>query len=121
MFSRERLNGHYGVAAFVMANSLSSAPFLFFISLPTSLVVYYLVGLHPGFVHFAYFQICLFASMWVVESVMMAIAALVSPNYLLGIIIGASVQVRPLSRNSHLVFVPNFFNDPLRAMLQYES
>lgn len=92
VFSRERLNGHYGVGAFVLANSISSAPFLFFISLPTSLVVYYLVGLHPGFVRFFYFQICLFASMWVVESVMMAIAALVSPNYLLGIIIGASVQ-----------------------------
>lgn len=92
VFSRERLNGHYGVGAFVLANSISSAPFLFFISLPTSLVTYLLVGLHPGFGHFFYFQICLFASMWVVESVMMAIAALVSPNYLLGIIIGASVQ-----------------------------
>lgn len=93
VFSRERLNGHYGVGAFVLANSISSAPFLFFISLPTSVVVYYLVGLHPGFLRFFYFQICLFASMWVVESVMMAIAALVSPNYLLGIVVGASVQV----------------------------
>jgi hypothetical protein len=59
--------------------------------------------------------------MWVVESVMMAIAALVSPNYLLGIIIGASVQVRPLSWNSHLVFMPNFSNDQLPAMWQHES
>lgn len=92
VFHRERLNGHYGVLAFVVGNTLSSIPFLFLIALVSSIIVYFMSHLHPGFDHFAYFVLSLFAQVTIVESLMMAVASLV-PNFLMGIIIGAGIQV----------------------------
>ncbi|KAG0566168.1 hypothetical protein KC19_7G043500 [Ceratodon purpureus] len=91
VFSRERLNGHYGVAAFVIGNSLSSLPFLFLISLVSGTIVYFMVQLHPGWDHFVYFVLMLFACVACVESLMMAVASVV-PNFLMGIITGAGIQ-----------------------------
>ncbi|KAI4341558.1 hypothetical protein MLD38_026270 [Melastoma candidum] len=50
-----------------------------------------MVRLHPGFMHYLFYVLCLFASITVVESLMMAIASVV-PNFLMGIIIGAGIQ-----------------------------
>ncbi|KAJ7546677.1 hypothetical protein O6H91_08G050300 [Diphasiastrum complanatum] len=91
VFGRERLNGHYGVVAFVIGNTLSSVPFLFLICLISGSICYYMVQLHPGFDHFIYFILCLYASVTVVESLMMAVASVV-PNFLMGIILGAGIQ-----------------------------
>lgn len=55
-------------------------------------ICYFMVGLHPGFEHYLFFVLCLYASVTVVESLMMAIASIV-PNFLMGIIIGAGIQV----------------------------
>lgn len=92
VFGRERMNGHYGVAAFAIGNTLSSLPFLFLISVASTMIVYFLVGLHPGITHVIYFLLALFACLVVVESLMMAVASLV-PNFLMGIITGAGIQV----------------------------
>ena len=92
MFQRERLNGHYGVAAFVIANTLAATPFLIIITFISGTICYFMVGLHPGFTHYLFFVLCLYASVTVVESLMMAIASIV-PNFLMGIIIGAGIQV----------------------------
>ncbi len=92
VFSRERLNGHYGVAAFVIGTSLSSLPFLFLISIVSGSIVYFMVQLHPGWDHFVYFVLMLFACVACVESLMMAVASVV-PNFLMGIITGAGIQV----------------------------
>lgn len=91
VFHRERMNGHYGVVAFVFGNSLSSIPFLFVISVVTGSICYFMVRLHPGFVHFAFFALGLFFSLLIVEGLMMAIASVV-PNFLMGIITGAGIQ-----------------------------
>lgn len=91
VFQRERLNGHYGVVAFVMGNSFSSMPFLLLISVISSSICYFMVGLHPGFTHFLYFTLGLYSSVMVVEGMMMAIASVV-PNFLMGIITGAGIQ-----------------------------
>lgn len=92
MFQRERLNGHYGVGAFVISNTLSAMPFLILITFLSGTVCYFMVRLHPGFMHYVFFVLCLYASVTVVESLMMAIASVV-PNFLMGIIIGAGIQV----------------------------
>lgn len=92
VFNRERLNGHYGVVAFVVGNTLSSLPFLFLISLISTSIVYFMVQLHPGFDHYVYFVLSLFAQVAIVESLMMAVASVV-PNFLMGIITGAGIQV----------------------------
>lgn len=91
VFQRERMNGHYGVVAFVVGNTLSGTPYLLMISIISGTVCYYMVRLHPGFSHYAFFVLCLYASVTVVESLMMAIASVV-PNFLMGIIIGAGIQ-----------------------------
>ncbi|KAF9664274.1 hypothetical protein SADUNF_Sadunf17G0139000 [Salix dunnii] len=91
VFQRERLNGHYGVAAFVISNTISAMPFLIMITFISGTVCYFMVSLHPGFEHYVFFVLCLYASVTVVESLMMVIASIV-PNFLMGIIIGAGIQ-----------------------------
>ncbi|KAH7438230.1 hypothetical protein KP509_04G006500 [Ceratopteris richardii] len=91
VFQRERLNGHYGVMAFVIANTLSSLPFLCAISIVTGTITYFMAGLHPGFEHYLYFVVGMFGCVTVVESLMMAVASVV-PNFLMGIVIGAGIM-----------------------------
>ncbi|XP_060204381.1 ABC transporter G family member 11-like [Lycium barbarum] len=91
VFQRERMNGHYGVCAFVVSNTLSAMPFLILITFLSGTVCYFMVRLHPGFTHYLFFVICLYGSVTVVESLMMVIASVV-PNFLMGIIIGAGIQ-----------------------------
>lgn len=91
IFERERLNGHYGVAAYVIGNTISSIPYLLMISLIPGAIAYYLVGLQRGLDHFTYFALVLFVCMLLVESLMMIVASLV-PDFLMGIITGAGIQ-----------------------------
>ncbi|KAK3139507.1 hypothetical protein QOZ80_5AG0384400 [Eleusine coracana subsp. coracana] len=91
IFGRERLNGHYGVSSFVIANTVSSTPYLALISLIPGAIAYYLVGLQSSFGHFAYFALVLFVTMMVVEGLMMIVASVV-PDFLMGIITGAGIQ-----------------------------
>jgi ABC-type multidrug transport system permease subunit len=92
VFERERLNGHYGLTSFVFAHTLSSAPYLLLISVIPGAIVYVMVDLHHGFLHFLYFVLMLYSAVLVVESLMIMIASIV-PDFLLGIIVGAGVQV----------------------------
>ncbi|XP_042485033.1 ABC transporter G family member 1-like [Macadamia integrifolia] len=91
IFQRERLNGHYGVGAFVIGNTLSSTPYLIINSLIPGAIAYYLVGLQRGIDHFVYFALVLFMCMMLVESLMMIVASIV-PDFLMGIITGAGIQ-----------------------------
>ncbi|KAA3482535.1 ABC transporter G family member 11-like [Gossypium australe] len=91
VFERERLNGRYGIIAFVLANTILAIPFLIVISLIPGTICYYISGLQKGFQHFLFFISTLFASMMLIESLMMVIASLV-PNFLTGIIVGAGIQ-----------------------------
>ncbi|KAI8013391.1 ABC transporter G family member 11 [Camellia lanceoleosa] len=91
VFQRERLNDHYGVTAFVISNTISAMPFLVLITFISGTVFNFMVHLHPGFEHHIFFVLCLYASVTVVESLMMAIASIV-PNFLMGIIIGAGIH-----------------------------
>ncbi|KAL2925197.1 ABC transporter G family member 11 [Bienertia sinuspersici] len=91
VFKRERLNGHYGTNAFVVANTLSSMPYLLLVSLIPGAITYYLPGLKRDCQSFIYFALALFSCMLLVESLMMILASLV-PNFLMGIVTGAGVQ-----------------------------
>ncbi|RCV12085.1 hypothetical protein SETIT_2G240500v2 [Setaria italica] len=91
IFGRERLNGHYGVASFAIANTVSAAPYLALISVVPGAMAYYMVSLQSSFGHFAYFALVLFAAMMVVEGLMMIVASTV-PDFLMGIITGAGIQ-----------------------------
>lgn len=91
VFERERLNGHYGVTAFVIGNTFSAIPYLLLVSLIPGAIAYYPPGLQKGFDHFVYFICVLFTCLLLVESLMMIVASIV-PNFLMGIITGAGIQ-----------------------------
>nr|KJB35752.1 hypothetical protein B456_006G126900 [Gossypium raimondii] len=96
VFYRERRNGHYGVAVYILSNFLSSFPFLTVMSLSTAAITYYMVKFHPGISHFMYVSLDLISSIATVESCMMMIASLV-PNFMMGVIIGAGYIVRTVT------------------------
>lgn len=75
VFVRERLNGYYGVAVFVLSDTLATAPFIFLIALVSTIVMYFWTNLNTEFVRIVYFVLNLFLSLMVVESIMMAIGA----------------------------------------------
>ncbi|KQJ86867.1 ABC transporter G family member 11 [Brachypodium distachyon] len=91
VFRRERLSGHYGVAEFVISNTLSATPYLAVIAVISGAMLYYLTGLSRGTDRFAYFVVNLCMCTLLVESIMMIIAVIV-PDFLMGIIVGAGVQ-----------------------------
>jgi hypothetical protein len=91
IFGRERLNGHYGVLSFAIANTVSASPYLALISVIPGAMAYFLVGLQSSFGHFAFFALVLFTAMMVVEGLMMIVASAV-PDFLMGIITGAGIQ-----------------------------
>ncbi|GAA0172791.1 hypothetical protein Leryth_009618 [Lithospermum erythrorhizon] len=89
VFYRERLNGYYGVGAFVLANFLSSFPFLVAVAALTGTITYYMV-FKASFGHYVFFCLNLFGCIAMVESVMMIVASLV-PNFLMGLVTGAGI------------------------------
>ncbi|KAG4969563.1 hypothetical protein JHK85_035984 [Glycine max] len=91
VYQRERQNGHYGVTAFVIGNTLSSVPYLLLVTFIPGAISYYLPGLQKGCQHFLYFICVLFSSLMLVESLMMIVASAV-PNFLMGIITGSGIQ-----------------------------
>ncbi|KAK8951651.1 ABC transporter G family member 11 [Platanthera zijinensis] len=91
IFKRERLNGHYGVGCFTIANTVSATPYLALISVVPGAIAYYLVGLQSSIDHFVYFVLVLFSCMMLVEGLMMIVASIV-PDFLMGIITGAGIQ-----------------------------
>lgn len=92
VFYSERSKGHYGEAAFVLSNIISSFPFLLLISLSCGIIIYFMVQFHPGLNSCAFFCINLFCCLSVVESCIMAVAAVV-PNMMMGIGVGTGVIV----------------------------
>ncbi|KAJ1686809.1 hypothetical protein LUZ63_018199 [Rhynchospora breviuscula] len=90
VFTRERKNGHYGVAVYILSNFLSSFPFLFAVSIVTASIVYPMVKFRHGFERYVYFALSLYAGVSIIESLMMIIAGVV-PNFLMGIVSGAGV------------------------------
>ncbi|MED6211666.1 hypothetical protein PIB30_075942, partial [Stylosanthes scabra] len=96
VFERERLNGHYGVTAFLTGNTFSAVPYMLIATMIPGLISYYLCGLHKGLIHtgpenLIYFVSVLFAIVMWVESLMLVVGS-VSPNYVTGMFIAGGVQ-----------------------------
>ncbi|KAK7336536.1 hypothetical protein VNO77_17079 [Canavalia gladiata] len=92
VFYGERSKGHYGEAAFVLSNIVSSFPFLVLISLSSGIIIYFMVQFHPGLTNCAFFCINIFCCLSVVESCIMVVASVV-PNVLMGLGTGTGVIV----------------------------
>ena len=68
VFVRERMNGLYGPAAYVVANSIVTLPYLFGCALLFSVVSYWSIGLNPGANQFFKFLGVLFLAVYTAES-----------------------------------------------------
>lgn len=97
VFYRERQNGHYGVAVFIISNYLSSFPFLVGVATCSGTIVYFMAKFRKGFGHYAFFCISLYGGIGVIESLMMIVASLV-PNFMMGLITGAGIIVSVIFR-----------------------
>jgi hypothetical protein len=102
VFYRERMNGYYGVAAYILANFISSFPFLVVIALTSCTITYNMVKFRPGFIHYVFFTLNVYGCLSVIESIMMVVASLV-PNFLMGIVTGAGIIVRTLRETYYMI------------------
>ena len=91
VFKRERLNGHYGITAFLISNIFSAVPYNFLMSIIPGAVVTYLSGLHKGVDNFVFLISVLFATVTWVESLMMVVGS-VFPNYVMGVIVCGGIE-----------------------------
>ncbi|OIW11467.1 hypothetical protein TanjilG_26833 [Lupinus angustifolius] len=111
LFYVERSKGHYGEAAFVLANIISSFPFLLVISIFCGVIIYFMVQFHAGATNLAFFCINLFCCLSVAETCIMTVASVV-PNVLMGIGTGTGVLIfmmMPSQIFRRLPDIPKFF------------
>ena len=76
IYACEESNRHSGALVFLLGQLLSSIPFLFLISISSSLVFYFLVGLQDGFSFLMYFVLNFFVCLLVNEGLMLLITSL---------------------------------------------
>ncbi|XP_028756917.1 ABC transporter G family member 3-like [Neltuma alba] len=76
IYACEESNRHSGALAFLLGQLLSSIPFLFLISISSSLVFYFLVGLRDEFGLLMYFVLNFFMCLLVNEGLVLVIASL---------------------------------------------
>lgn len=88
----EMMKGHYGEAAFVLSNFISSIPFLVLLSMSSETIIYYTVKFHPGFSQYNYSCMNIFCRVSIVETCMMVVALAV-PTLLMGIGVGTAFIV----------------------------
>lgn len=74
IYSHEDANGHSGTMAFLLGHFLSSIPFLFLVSISSSLVFYFLIGLRNEFSFLMYFVTTIFMCLLANEALMMIVA-----------------------------------------------
>ncbi|XP_027341590.1 ABC transporter G family member 3 [Abrus precatorius] len=76
IYSCEESNQHSSTLVFLLAQLLSSIPFLFLISISSSLVFYFLVGLEDQFSLLMYFVLNFFMTLLLNEGIMLVVATL---------------------------------------------
>ncbi|KAK2743903.1 hypothetical protein FQN57_004526 [Myotisia sp. PD_48] len=87
-FVKERANGLYGAASFVISNFIIGIPFLFLITLLFSIVAYWLVNFRPGAEAFFTFVMWLFLDLLAAESLVVLMSSLF-PNFVISLALTA--------------------------------
>eukprot|EP01063_Lacrimia_lanifica_P013980 TRINITY_DN2059_c0_g1_i3.p1 TRINITY_DN2059_c0_g1~~TRINITY_DN2059_c0_g1_i3.p1 ORF type:complete len:621 (+),score=268.50 TRINITY_DN2059_c0_g1_i3:84-1946(+) len=87
VYVREQVNNHYSALAYVVANTVASAPFVFLISLVSSAIIHFMVQSGGDF---GIYLANLFLALMVAESLMLAVSAIV-PMFMMGLAAGAGL------------------------------
>ncbi|CAN6321874.1 unnamed protein product [Urochloa humidicola] len=74
IYCHEETNRHSGAMVFLLGHLLSSIPFLFLVSISSSLVFYYLIGLRNELSLLMYFVVTIFMCLLANEALMMIVA-----------------------------------------------
>ncbi|KAL5218502.1 hypothetical protein ABZP36_019186 [Zizania latifolia] len=74
IYSHEEANQHSGTMVFLLGHFLSCIPFLFLVTISSSLVFYFLIGLRSEFSFFMYFVITIFTCLLANEALIMIVA-----------------------------------------------
>jgi ABC-type multidrug transport system permease subunit len=101
VFQRERSNGFYSVGPYVLANTLISIPFLMIITVSFSMIAYPMIGFNGNFNNAINFLLFLFLALFVAESMVIFISAVVP-------IFGAALAITAFSNGFYMV-VEGFF------------
>ncbi|BGP05738.1 hypothetical protein JCM10049v2_001551 [Rhodotorula toruloides] len=75
VFIRERANGLYSPAQYLLATTLVSLPFLFVCAAAFTLIIYWAIGMNPGATHFFRFLLYLYLGLVAAESQSLLVAA----------------------------------------------
>ncbi|TVU44252.1 hypothetical protein EJB05_03688 [Eragrostis curvula] len=81
IYSHEETNRHCGTMVFLLGHFLSSIPFLFLVSISSSLVFYFLIGLRNEFSFLMYFVVTIFMCLLANEALMMIVAYMWPESY----------------------------------------
>ncbi|XP_021812320.1 ABC transporter G family member 3 [Prunus avium] len=76
VYTSEESNHHFGALVFLFGQLLSSIPFLFLISIPSSVVFYFLIGLRDEFSLLMYFMLNFFMCLLVNDGLMLVVVSL---------------------------------------------
>ena len=90
IYLRERMNNHYSTLSYCIANFVSSLPWIFLISLLSTIFIYFMIQSRTGSDVFMIYLLNLFVALMVAESMMVAISAL-SSIFMVGLAIGAGL------------------------------
>lgn len=85
---RERANGAYSIGAYVLSHTIYELPYVAVLAFLASSVTYWMVGLTPSAARFFIFAANLFTTLFVAESMMLLISAVI-PILIIGIAAGA--------------------------------
>lgn len=105
MFVKERANGLYGPAAFLLSNFLTGLPFLFLISVLFSTVAYWLMNMNPTGPAFLTWTMWLFLDLLAAESLVVLLASLF-PNFVVALALIAFANGLWMSVGGFLVSMP---------------
>jgi len=105
MFVKERANGLYGPAAFLLSNFLTGLPFLFLISVLFSTVAYWLMNMNPTGPAFMTWIMRLFLDLLAAESLVVLLASLF-PNFVVALALIAFANGLWMSVGGFLVSMP---------------
>lgn len=92
IYACEESNQHSGAFIFLLGQLFASIPFLFLISISSSLVFYFLVGLRDEFSMLMYFVLNFFACLLVNEGLVLAVTS-IWQDIFWSVLIFVSIQV----------------------------